>query len=83
MRFVHIHNCKLLFDVGTLDDRIQMVAVSPAGRHIVTTTESGILQVYSVPALMTDYNRVSVFAFWEGCRRSQLRLKPGNDLRED
>ncbi|XP_071817640.1 TBC1 domain family member 31-like [Apostichopus japonicus] len=79
VRFVHIHNCKLLFDVGTLDDRIQMVAVSPAGRHIVTTTESGILQVYSVPALMTDYNRPPP-PLVKAVGGSRLRSKDGRSI---
>ncbi|KAJ8042003.1 TBC1 domain family member 31 [Holothuria leucospilota] len=57
MRFVHIHECKLLFDIGSLDDRIQTAAISPTGRHIVTTTESGSLHVFSVQALMSDYNK--------------------------
>ncbi|PIK53899.1 putative TBC1 domain family member 31-like [Apostichopus japonicus] len=57
----------------------QMVAVSPAGRHIVTTTESGILQVYSVPALMTDYNRPPP-PLVKAVGGSRLRSKDGRSI---
>ena len=48
----------MLFDLGTLDDRISGVSVSPTGRHITAVAESGCMNVYSVPALMSDFNKV-------------------------
>ncbi|XP_077982423.1 TBC1 domain family member 31-like [Glandiceps talaboti] len=57
MRFVNIHTCKLLFDIGTLDDRIHSVSVSCHGRFIVSVTENGRLNIYSVQALTAELNK--------------------------
>ena len=60
MRFVNINDCKLLFDIGSLDNRINNVTVSPTGRHITAVLESGNLQVFDVSALTADINKVNV-----------------------
>ncbi|XP_072051869.1 TBC1 domain family member 31-like [Amphiura filiformis] len=57
MRFINLNTCKLLFDIGSLDDRISSVAVSPTGRHVTAVVESGCVNVYSIPALMADFNK--------------------------
>ncbi|XP_061104726.1 TBC1 domain family member 31 [Conger conger] len=57
MRFINIQTCKLLFDIGTLDDAITSVAVSPSGHHIVTVMDSGGLSIFSVQALTQEFNK--------------------------
>ena len=63
MRFINLNTCRLLFDIGCLDDRISSVTVSPSGRHVVAVVESGCVNVYSVPALLADFNKVGWFLF--------------------
>lgn len=60
MRFLNINTCKLLFDVGSLDDPIHNVALSPAGRHIVAVMDSGNINLYSVDALTAEINKVGL-----------------------
>nr|KAG5713085.1 hypothetical protein BaRGS_021879 [Batillaria attramentaria] len=57
MRFINIDSCRLLFDMGTVDNRINNVAVSPNGRHIVGVMEDGNVHVYSLQALCADINK--------------------------
>ncbi|XP_077865316.1 TBC1 domain family member 31-like [Saccoglossus kowalevskii] len=57
MRFVNVNTCKLLFDIGTLDDRIHHVTVSSHGRFIVAVTESGKTNIYSAQALTAELNK--------------------------
>ncbi|KAJ8353824.1 hypothetical protein SKAU_G00213910 [Synaphobranchus kaupii] len=57
MRFINIQTCKLLFDIGTLDDAITSVAVSPSGHHIVSVMDSGGLNIFSVQALTQEFNK--------------------------
>ncbi|XP_041455639.1 TBC1 domain family member 31-like isoform X1 [Lytechinus variegatus] len=54
---VHIHSCKLLCDLGSLDDRVIHFTVSPSGRNIVAIMESGRMNIYSIPALLADFNK--------------------------
>ena len=61
MRFINIDTCKLLFDIGALDNRIHHVTVSPTGRHIVGVMESGNLQVFDVRALSAEINKVILY----------------------
>ncbi|KAK2140435.1 hypothetical protein LSH36_1353g00021 [Paralvinella palmiformis] len=58
MRFININTCKLLFDVGALDNRISNVTLSPIGRHIVAIMDNGYINVYCVKALSEDLNQV-------------------------
>ena len=62
MRFININTCKLLFDIGSADDRISNVAISSSGRHIVAVIDSGNMHVYSVQALTSELNKV-IFHF--------------------
>ena len=59
MRFVNINTCKMLFDIGALDNRISSVTLSPIGRHIVAIMDSGCINIYCVKALSEDLNQVS------------------------
>ncbi|KAI1894211.1 hypothetical protein AGOR_G00113490 [Albula goreensis] len=57
LRFIDIQTCKLLFDIGTLDDAITSAAISPNGHHVVTVMDSGGLNIYSVQALTQEINK--------------------------
>ncbi|XP_036395511.1 TBC1 domain family member 31 [Megalops cyprinoides] len=57
MRFINIQTCKLLFDIGCIDNAITAVAISPSGHHIVTVMDSGGLSIYSVQALTQEVNK--------------------------
>lgn len=57
MRFINIHTCKLLFQMGSHDDAITAVAVSPNGRHVVAVMDNGSLNIYSVQNLTQELNK--------------------------
>ncbi|KAM9099552.1 TBC1 domain family member 31 isoform X4 [Sarcophilus harrisii] len=57
MRFINIQNCKLLFDIGTLDEGISTSLISPNGRYITSIMENGSLNVYSVQVLTQEINK--------------------------
>ncbi|XP_049903616.1 TBC1 domain family member 31 [Epinephelus moara] len=57
MRFINIHTCKLLFHMGSHDDAITTVAVSPNGRHVVAIMDNGSINIYSVQSLTQELNK--------------------------
>ncbi|XP_023266178.1 TBC1 domain family member 31 [Seriola lalandi dorsalis] len=57
MRFINIHTCKLLFHMGSHDDAITGVAVSPNGRHVVAIMDNGSINIYSVQSLTQELNK--------------------------
>uniref|UniRef100_A0A667YRM4 TBC1 domain family member 31 n=1 Tax=Myripristis murdjan TaxID=586833 RepID=A0A667YRM4_9TELE len=57
MRFINIHTCKLLFHMGSHDDAITAVTVSPNGRHVVAIMDNGSINVYSTQSLTQEYNK--------------------------
>ncbi|KAL3860204.1 hypothetical protein ACJMK2_010360 [Sinanodonta woodiana] len=57
MRFINIHTCKLLFDVGTIENKINNATVSPNGRFVVTVNEDGSMNIYNLQALSADINQ--------------------------
>ncbi|PVD20370.1 hypothetical protein C0Q70_18524 [Pomacea canaliculata] len=57
MRFINIDSCRLLFDVGTIDCRLNNVAVSPNGRYLVGVMDDGNLHILSLQALWADINK--------------------------
>ncbi|XP_062912312.1 TBC1 domain family member 31 [Mobula hypostoma] len=57
MRFLNIHTCKLLFDIGSLDNGISSAAVSPNGHYVVAVLDDGSLAIYSVKALSDELNK--------------------------
>ncbi|XP_062044026.1 TBC1 domain family member 31 isoform X2 [Lepus europaeus] len=57
MRFVNIQTCKLLFEIGSLDDGISSSVISPHGRYIASIMENGSLNIYSVQALTQEINK--------------------------
>ena len=58
MRFVNIQTCKLLFEIGSLDDGITSSIISPHGRYIAAIMENGSLNIYSVHTLTKEINKV-------------------------
>ncbi|KAL5021911.1 hypothetical protein ScPMuIL_001066 [Solemya velum] len=57
MRFINVNTCKLLFDIGSLDNRILNVSVSPNGRHVTGVMEDGNLHIYNVHAISSELNK--------------------------
>ncbi|XP_037659062.1 TBC1 domain family member 31 isoform X2 [Choloepus didactylus] len=57
MRFVNIQTCKLLFEIGGLDEGISSSVISPHGRYIASIMENGSLNIYSVQALTREINK--------------------------
>ncbi|XP_053105152.1 TBC1 domain family member 31 isoform X2 [Hemicordylus capensis] len=57
VRFINIQTCKLLFDIGSPEEGICMVTISPNGRYIAAVMENGSLNVYSVQALTQEVNK--------------------------
>lgn len=57
MRFINIHTCKLLFQIGSHDSAITTVAVSPNGRHVVAIMDNGAINIYSVQSLTEELNQ--------------------------
>ena len=62
MRFVNITTCKLLFDIGSLDNQINSVTISNTGHHIVAAMDSGNINIYSVEALTSELSKVGCMA---------------------
>ncbi|XP_075937513.1 TBC1 domain family member 31 [Anarhichas minor] len=57
MRFINIHTYKLLFHMGSHEDAITTVTVSPNGRHVVAIMDNGSINVYSVQSLTQELNK--------------------------
>nr|XP_031295430.1 TBC1 domain family member 31 isoform X3 [Camelus dromedarius] len=57
MRFVNTQTCKLLFEIGSLDEGISSSVISPHGRYIASIMENGSLNIYSVQALTKEINK--------------------------
>ncbi|XP_038198463.1 TBC1 domain family member 31 isoform X3 [Arvicola amphibius] len=57
MRFVNIQTCKLLFEIGSVEEGISSSVISPHGRYIVSIMENGSLNIYSVQALTQEINK--------------------------
>ncbi|XP_063155710.1 TBC1 domain family member 31 [Candoia aspera] len=57
VRFINISTCKLLFDIGSHEEGISTVALSPSGRYIAAVMENGSLSIYSVQALTQEVNK--------------------------
>ncbi|WAR11356.1 TBC31-like protein [Mya arenaria] len=43
LRFINIHSCKLLFDLGEIGNKVNNATVSPNGRYITTVNEDGTM----------------------------------------
>ncbi|XP_077431909.1 TBC1 domain family member 31 [Vanacampus margaritifer] len=68
MRFINIHTSKLLFHVGSHNNAISSVTISPPGRHVVAILDDGSISVYSVQSLTEDLNKVGVVCETVACQ---------------
>ncbi|XP_066479956.1 TBC1 domain family member 31 isoform X2 [Tiliqua scincoides] len=57
MRFINIRTCKLLFEVGSHEEGMGAVAISPNGRYLAATMENGSLNIYSIQTLTHEVNK--------------------------
>ncbi|XP_071092006.1 TBC1 domain family member 31-like [Haliotis cracherodii] len=57
MRFINIDTCKLLFDIGTMENRVCNASISANGRYVAAVMDDGNLHLYSVPALSSELNK--------------------------
>ncbi|CAH2285849.1 TBC1 domain family member 31 isoform X1 [Pelobates cultripes] len=57
MRFINIHTCKLIFDIGTHDDGIVTSSISTNGRYIASIMENGSVNLYNVQVLTREINK--------------------------
>ncbi|XP_073086167.1 TBC1 domain family member 31 isoform X1 [Manis javanica] len=57
MRFINTQTCKLLFEIGSLDEGISSSVISPHGRYIASIMENGSLNIYSVQSLTQEINK--------------------------
>ncbi|XP_044215928.1 TBC1 domain family member 31 [Thunnus albacares] len=85
MRFINIHTCKLLFHIGSHDDAITAVSVSPNGRHVVAIMDNGSINVYSVQSLTQELNKpppsqVAVVSDAEADQLSNLKVKVKSEV---
>lgn len=60
MRFINIQTCKLLFHMGSHDNAISTVAISPNGRHMAAIMDNGSINVYSIQSLTQELNKVTL-----------------------
>ncbi|XP_037129903.1 TBC1 domain family member 31 [Syngnathus acus] len=58
MRFINIHTSKLLFHIGSHNNGINAVTISPTGRHVVAIFDDGSISIYSTQSLMEDLNHL-------------------------
>ncbi|XP_055019280.1 TBC1 domain family member 31 isoform X2 [Boleophthalmus pectinirostris] len=57
MRFINIHTCKLLFQIGSPDYALTTVDIGPNGRHIVAVMDNGGINIYSLQSLTEELNK--------------------------
>ncbi|XP_056300983.1 TBC1 domain family member 31 [Pseudoliparis swirei] len=85
MRFVDIHTCKLLFHMGSHEDAITAVTVSPNGRHVVAIMDNGSVNIYRVLSLTQELNkpppsRVAVVSGGGAVHSSHLNVKVRSEV---
>ncbi|CAL1610656.1 unnamed protein product [Knipowitschia caucasica] len=57
LRFINIHTCKLLFQIGSPDHALTAVHVCPNGKHLVAIMDSGGINIYSLQSLKEELNQ--------------------------
>lgn len=58
MRFVNINTHELVFCIGSHDNGITTVAVSPNGRYVVAIMNNGSINIYCTRSLTREVNKV-------------------------
>ncbi|KAJ8303472.1 hypothetical protein KUTeg_019868 [Tegillarca granosa] len=57
VRFINITTCKLLFDVGTIDNKIYNVTIGASGRYMVAVMEDGSINIYNLHLMSSELNK--------------------------
>lgn len=57
VRFININSCKLIFDIGTVDNKVNNFSISPSGRHMVSTMEDGSLHAYDLHVVSEEIGK--------------------------
>lgn len=79
VRFVNIHTCKLLFEVGSHEQRINSFRLSSNGSDMVCIMDSGCIDVYSIPALTSHLKQAPAPVF-KTLVDDRLRKKNGESV---
>ncbi|XP_068723216.1 TBC1 domain family member 31-like [Montipora capricornis] len=83
LRFIDIHACKQLFDIGGSDQMINNFSISSNGRYVAAVMDNGNINVYSVPAISQHFSKPPpplVKTVWEERPASRQSVKPGKSL---
>ncbi|XP_073233564.1 TBC1 domain family member 31-like [Porites lutea] len=83
LRFIDIHACKQLFEIGGADEMISNFSISPNGRYVAAVMDNGNINVYSVPALSQHFTKPPpplVKTVWEERPSSRQSGKSGRSL---
>ncbi|XP_028392859.1 TBC1 domain family member 31-like [Dendronephthya gigantea] len=78
IRFVNIHTCKLVFEVGSHEKRISSFNLSPNGSDMACIMDSGSINIYSIPALTSHLKQAPAPVF-KTLVDDRLRKKTGGD----
>lgn len=81
IRFVNIHTCKLVFEVGSHEKRINSFSLSPNGSDMACIMDSGCINIYSIPALTSHLKQAPAPVF-KTLVDDRLRKKGGNSTIE-
>ncbi|PFX32292.1 TBC1 domain family member 31 [Stylophora pistillata] len=83
LRFIDIHACKQLFEIGGADEIINNFSISSNGRYIAAVMDNGNINVYSVPALSQQFSKPPpplVKTVWEERSHSRQSGKSNQSL---
>ncbi|KAL9974989.1 hypothetical protein ACROYT_G012102 [Oculina patagonica] len=83
LRFIDIHACKQLFEIGGADEMINNFSLSSNGRYVAAVMDNGNVNVYSVPALSQHFTKPPpplVKTVWEERPLSRQSGKSGQSL---
>ncbi|KAJ7360430.1 hypothetical protein OS493_015531 [Desmophyllum pertusum] len=83
LRFIDIHACKQLFEIGGADEMINNFSISSNGRYVAAVMDNGNINVYSVPALSQHFTKPPpplVKTVWEERPLSRQGGKSGQSL---
>ncbi|EDV21189.1 uncharacterized protein TRIADDRAFT_30536 [Trichoplax adhaerens] len=57
MRFINIHNCNLLFEIGTQNNPIHQATINSNGRYVLALMGNGNINLYSIASLSTEIKK--------------------------
>ena len=73
LRFINIHSCRLLFQVGSQENMLSSAHVGPEGNTLVCISERGNILIYDVPTAAQGLHRVRCIALYsETCLKDHL-----------